>query len=183
MALTLAVIKSGKTTGGMEKIIDVTFDDSYPTGGESLTARNCGLNVIEWVQANPVSGYDFEFDYTNKKLKVLQNQRTLTNAAVDLAEIAGGATVDVDVTVTGVATTDKIVGLIPPVALEHGIAIQGARVKAANTVTVRVSNLTAGAINPAAGSFSFVLQKDVAQEVVATTNLSTLKTRLLVKGY
>lgn len=69
MALTVAFIKSGKTTGGMERIVNVTFDDSYPTGGESLTARNCGLNVIEWVQANPVGGYIFEYDYTNKKLK------------------------------------------------------------------------------------------------------------------
>ncbi|KJS23144.1 MAG: hypothetical protein VR72_02975 [Clostridiaceae bacterium BRH_c20a] len=142
------------------------------------------LKSVEGVMFESKAGYVFEYDYTNKKVKVLRHLRTLTTAAHDLASVTAGTTVDVDITVTGVTTSDRIVGILPPVALEHGIIIQSARVKSANTITIRISNVTAGDIDPAAGDFSFVLEQDVAQEVPNTTDLSALEdVRFLAWGY
>jgi len=44
-----------------------TFDSSYPTGGE---ACDPGLGTVNIALSDPsVSGYVFQYDYTNKKLK------------------------------------------------------------------------------------------------------------------
>lgn len=74
MALTISQIR--RTVWGDHRAVTatVTFDASYPTGGESLTAANLGLVGIEAVipagparsatpEALPVS-----FDLTNSKL-------------------------------------------------------------------------------------------------------------------
>ena len=48
----------------------VTFDSSYPTGGEALLPTALGLSSkIEFVSFSPAAGYVFEYDYTNQKLK------------------------------------------------------------------------------------------------------------------
>ena len=48
----------------------VTLDSSYAYGGESLLPGDLGLQKIERLEILPVSGYSFEYDHTNKKLKV-----------------------------------------------------------------------------------------------------------------
>ena len=69
MALTISVVE--RTVFGNKRIViaDVDFDSSYPTGGESLQASDVGLKAIDFLQATPKSGYIFEYDYTNEKLK------------------------------------------------------------------------------------------------------------------
>ena len=52
-------------------IYSVTFDSSYPTGGESLVAADLDLDSIELVIAPSASGYIFEYDYSAHKLKAL----------------------------------------------------------------------------------------------------------------
>lgn len=48
----------------------VTFDSSYATGGEALLPTALGLSSkIEFVSFSPASGYVFEYDYTNSKVK------------------------------------------------------------------------------------------------------------------
>jgi len=71
MALTISVVE--RTVFGNKRIViaDVDFDSSYPTGGESLQASDVGLKAIDFLQATPKSGYIFEYDYTNEKLKAL----------------------------------------------------------------------------------------------------------------
>jgi hypothetical protein len=51
------------------RIIHVDFDSSYPTGGESFTPADAGFPVIYALIAEPKSGYIFEYDYTNEKIK------------------------------------------------------------------------------------------------------------------
>lgn len=77
MALTIA--STGGAGGGQLEYISlnnarmrcakVTFDSSYATGGEALTAANFGLDEIYTVIAAPNGGYVFEYDNTNSKLK------------------------------------------------------------------------------------------------------------------
>lgn len=47
---------------------DITLDNSYPTGGESVTAANLGLVSIIWAQPASADGYTFEFDHANSKI-------------------------------------------------------------------------------------------------------------------
>ncbi len=50
---------------------DVDFDSSYPTGGESFTPEDIGLSVIQHILIEGKSGYIFEYDYGNEKIKVM----------------------------------------------------------------------------------------------------------------
>jgi len=54
----------------------VTFDSSYATGGEALVATDIGLSAnIEFINCAPASGYLFEYDYTNGKLKAFNSTK------------------------------------------------------------------------------------------------------------
>lgn len=72
MALTLDIIKRVALPAGRAIVADITFDSSYPTGGEALSASDLGFNLsVEFVLAAPAGGLMFEYDHTNKKLKAL----------------------------------------------------------------------------------------------------------------
>lgn len=77
MGLTITNKTVGGGIGNEVKIIgsnvvkmkpfNIDFDNSYPTGGESLDLSSYFKELIN-VQINPKSGYVFEYDYTNKKV-------------------------------------------------------------------------------------------------------------------
>lgn len=87
MALTVALSGDWLESQGNKRAVVATiaFDASYPTGGESLTAANLGLGVIDHVTIGAKSGYVFEYDYTNSKVI----------AYVEEAVAAGGALLEV----------------------------------------------------------------------------------------
>jgi hypothetical protein len=67
--------KPGRTVFGDRyvRFQDITFDSSYPTGGEALTAANVGLKIgIDFIsfERKTVGGvaYSFEYDRTSGKL-------------------------------------------------------------------------------------------------------------------
>ena len=47
----------------------VTFDNSYPTGGEPLVPSDLGLSSIDYLNANSDGSNAFVYDKTNNKLK------------------------------------------------------------------------------------------------------------------
>ena len=62
--------KFGSNTGNLKyKAIEITFDSSYPTGGESLTPGMIGLDDIINIIIEPSDGISFGYDYTNEKIK------------------------------------------------------------------------------------------------------------------
>ena len=72
-------------------------------------------------------------------------------AALDFGSIAAAASADLTITVTGAAVNHSVtLGL--PAAPTAGIIYQGF-VSATNTVTVRATNITAAAIDPASQTF------------------------------
>lgn len=72
-------------------------------------------------------------------------------AALDFASIASTASADLTITVAGAAVGDSVsVGL--PAAPTAGLIFMGF-VSAANTVTVRASNITAGAVDAASATY------------------------------
>ena len=71
MALTKSNERNSALVNKRANFMDVDFDDSYPTGGESLTPGDFGLEVIEMMIIAPQDGYVFEYDYTNEKIKAM----------------------------------------------------------------------------------------------------------------
>lgn len=71
MALTVTIDK--KTIQGNKRThrSSVTFDSSYPRGGEAFTASDVGMNRLDMVFPTPQGNMSFEWDETNAKLKAL----------------------------------------------------------------------------------------------------------------
>ncbi|MFI6793675.1 capsid cement protein [Nonomuraea sp. NPDC050383] len=73
------------------------------------------------------------------------------SASLNFPAVAAAGQQELTITVTGAAVGDAVV-LAPPAAPDAGLVWAG-RVSAANTVTVRVANITAAPIDPAAATW------------------------------
>lgn len=104
MAASVSVVQElGPEGPNVAKIVTVTMDSSYPTGGESVTAANLGLSRIVQFSLEPNAGYVPEYNHANSKVKVFWVDTTVDGAA--LAEVAD---------TTNIATVvfrGKVVGL------------------------------------------------------------------------
>jgi hypothetical protein len=76
MALALTKVAASTFGNKRVRVYDITFDSSYPTGGESLTAADVGLKKIEQVLSDAgaknsagTSMVPVRYDYTNSKLQ------------------------------------------------------------------------------------------------------------------
>lgn len=79
------------------------------------------------------------------------------SAALDFASIAAAASADLTITVSGAAVGDAVsIGL--PAAPTAGLIFMGF-VSAANTVTVRATNITAGAVDAASATYRATVHK------------------------
>lgn len=76
---------------------------------------------------------------------------------LDFPSIAANSQASLTTTVTGAATGDLVM-VAPNVALETGLSSE-AWVSAADTVTIRLSNLTAGAIDPASRAWRIKVER------------------------
>lgn len=104
MALTNSVVF--RTTFGNKKVVvvDVTFDSSYPTGGESLTAANLGLTKIQYVAPGVAdTNYVTRYDYTNSKLLAYTSDYStdVDGPLIEVANATSLATADVRLLVVG----------------------------------------------------------------------------------
>lgn len=79
---------------------------------------------------------------------------TKATASVDLPSINSGATGSATFTVTGAAVGDVVI--VNPPTLTSGLVFGGAAVTGANTVTVYVLNASGGAVNEAAGTYTYL---------------------------
>ena len=76
MALTISNPSNARDTtgvpGDMKYVIKtITFDSSYPTGGEAIASTEVGLESIALVLISPDhNGYVAQFDYTNSKISL-----------------------------------------------------------------------------------------------------------------
>lgn len=104
MAANVAIVKRLKMGNAKASIVDITFDSSYPTGGESVTPQQVGLEVIQSFICEPNGGYIFEYVRSTKKLKafvpvnavagdgVSGANNTLMKSATGTVEVAGTGT-------------------------------------------------------------------------------------------
>jgi hypothetical protein len=102
MALTISSLR--KDVAGNKRMHSgrITFDNSYPTGGEALAPGDIGLHVIETMQVISAAGYAFDFDYTNNKVLAY------TQGATTGATAAGGTTGTLMLTDAGVEGTARL---------------------------------------------------------------------------
>lgn len=81
-----------KVPGGEKRTVNqVTFDNSYPTGGEALSVKELGLRRITFAQCTILNGSESAekrvtnavYDITNEKLKLIDSAtgKELANAA------------------------------------------------------------------------------------------------------
>lgn len=70
MSLTLSNQSFAVTGQKKITLVDLAFDSSYPTGGEALTPGQVGMSVIERVLFETDTGYLFQYDSANQKVKV-----------------------------------------------------------------------------------------------------------------
>ncbi|MGE4426040.1 MAG: hypothetical protein AB7G37_06290 [Solirubrobacteraceae bacterium] len=68
MALTVTVVERFNFGSVMANLIEVDFDDSYPTGGEAITAADCGMTEITHMLPSVKGGYVLVHDLANAKL-------------------------------------------------------------------------------------------------------------------
>ena len=118
MALSIASTSGGGefpkgVPGNLQyRIVEVTFDSSYVTGGESFTASDLGWYKIEFVVIGNVedtSGTDYAYfalyDYSNSKIKVYNSDASETSTdlqtTIEVANAADLSNVTVRVMVYG----------------------------------------------------------------------------------
>lgn len=82
----------------------------------------------------------------------------LAAQAVDSANIAAGATVETAISMPGVEVGDVVEGN-PRTALAAGIVKNTIRVTAAGSISLALTNITAGAIDPASAVWDFVANR------------------------
>jgi hypothetical protein len=87
VALTFVDVVASINLEGTNKglrVVDITLDNSYPTGGEAITAAQLQLSTIDFLGAEikaPVAGDKFvSFDPANSKI-VVQVMSTAAEAA------------------------------------------------------------------------------------------------------
>lgn len=126
MALT-ASLKQRSVFGDKQvRFVDVTFDSSYPTGGETLAASLVDLNKIEFVLAAPAAGLVFEYDHANDKLKAI-----FPSGGVDAAPTSLSAP-----TITGTGTA--VTGATAAGEFTPGIGKEVGNTADLSSVTTRV---------------------------------------------
>lgn len=77
--------------------------------------------------------------------------------AIDPASIASAAVGETSVTITGATVGDTVVLSPPTAGLTAGLGLLDARVSAANTVKVRIANLSGGSVDEPSGTWTYML--------------------------
>lgn len=92
---------------------NIAFDSSYPTGGELANAANNSISgkfkSCKNIQCTPKSGYHFEYDATNNKIKVM----------VPVSLIDGGATAGANNTVVSANSQLELAGTGAALQVTH----------------------------------------------------------------
>jgi hypothetical protein len=121
----------------------IAVDKSTNSNDGTLTAVP---NVNQISRKGQINAGSLTVGASSKLKKIIT-----ATAALNFPSIAANTTSDLTITVTGAAVGDSV-SLGPPSAPESGITYT-AFVSATNTVTVRASNVTTGAIDPASATF------------------------------
>ncbi len=160
-------IQNDAHNAGARPAVDCYFDAAdklFAPGDATSTGRSFTVSSRGGVGGSlvlAVAGVDFT-TLVGQYVVILGQHDPETGrrrtATVDPASIAAGATLDVDVTVTGADPAVHHLNWQPP-ALTAGLAISFVRVKATDTLTIRLHNTTGSAIDEPSGTWAFWLMR------------------------
>jgi hypothetical protein len=90
MAASAVIIKRWAAGDLFQRLVDVTFDGSYPAGGYPLTPAQLGFGqngVIYFVDGatSKTAGWLIGWDYTNSKLQVFDGSGAASTAMHEIA--------------------------------------------------------------------------------------------------
>jgi hypothetical protein len=189
MALTFTAVANPYSIGDRwRSIYKIAADNSYPTGGWSMKPTDIGFgNSAQYdpeleIDMNNGAGFGLAYDYTNLKLQVYSHLKILT-ATFDPASLSATTSRDDAITFTGTLATDQVIAVIPPAAVLASVVVQNARVTGADTITARLTNPSAGAVDVASGTWTAILTgaAGTPKEVVNGTDLSGVLTAVRVR--
>jgi hypothetical protein len=127
---------------------DLTVDGTLTANGVTLVGAG-NLNVTgELTNSNMQIG----------SLGTFINQIITDVVAVDPLNITAGTSATFTVTISNVEVGDIIV-LTPPSNIEDDLIFQGATVTAANTVTIKIRNLSGSDVNGASRDWSYIITR------------------------
>lgn len=136
MALTVRKVASGVIGDRRRVVADVTFDNSYRTGGMTLAKATLGLGLeLDSVHAGTTAGLLFSYDHSTSKLKAFY---PTGGASAPAALGAPRATA----TAGGTPVTSSAATV--PVALAGGQGIEVADATDLSTITARVTAVGKG---------------------------------------
>lgn len=146
------------TTAQRYQSVDLTNGniDYYAADGSTVVARLDKTNN-QWSFPRSTGTQPFAVTSTteiaNLNSQLWRGKQALDfSAALDFASIAAQACAELTIAVSGASASSPIAPSWPA-ALETGL-VGNMRISAANTVTVRLCNVTSGAIDPASGTFA-----------------------------
>ena len=99
MAISVSVVKrTGLVPAGRCVVADVTFDSTYPAGGEPFTPAMFGLDRIDFIACEPAFGsattaYVCRADHANSKLQLYNSNGAAPAALLETATANQSATV------------------------------------------------------------------------------------------
>lgn len=93
--MAASVTVNERTVQGNKRVTfsTVTFDSSYPTGGESVTAAQLGLSKVDWATptvktiGGTVNVANVTYDRTNSKFKVYDETPAEVANTADLSTL------------------------------------------------------------------------------------------------
>lgn len=166
LSTTAALLNKFSATGGANGV-------SLGIGIQPDSANNRVKTVAQLVYIDAIVELtpDAECDIT---LRVRKNGVAISGLVGDLsaaqyvktfsqaltpAAVAQATTAEQDLTITGLLTTDKLLNVVKPTA-QAGLGIVGARIKAADTLSVTYANVPAGgSITPTAETYSVIVAR------------------------
>jgi hypothetical protein len=158
LSATVTLLNRRKFANAYCNVANVTFDNSYPTGGESITAAQLGLTAIDFVQASPAGGFDFEWDYAASKLKAFKKAVGTIMATLSGGDVKGSANTDSENADAAAAPTNgtavAAMAAVAEGAWTHGAITEPDR---GRNVCITIQNDSGGPLNLYEGAMKFTV--------------------------
>jgi hypothetical protein len=143
--ITTLAVTTGKVAANA---VTLAKFDNNGTTGMALVGNGAGTNAT-W-------DYPIALGRSSSSPTTVTFMRVSTVAMGAGASLAANTTRDVPITLSGVATGDKLMVSVNAASWNAGLVLSSAAVPSSNTVTVRIANVTTSPITPTATTLAYI---------------------------